>query len=157
MPRWGLGHGIASPESHAGPRPPGQLPMKSAPSAVSQKSWITGDATNGSTNSAPRIIPSTPMKRLNSPARMACRLTMIVAKPVATDAASDNPATAVVASRSTLSACLFVLFAPARKTSAACAWRNWNHTEQMANRIGPAKIKIRATLGSSARRKRVAV
>ena len=39
-----LGHGSASPVSQAGPRPPGQLPKKSMPSAPSQNAWTRRDA-----------------------------------------------------------------------------------------------------------------
>ena len=44
MRRCGVGHGSASPVSHAGPRPPGQRPRNRPPSAPSQKIWTIGHA-----------------------------------------------------------------------------------------------------------------
>ena len=101
------------------------------------------------------MMPITPMKRLIRPARIAFSEISSVARPVAIDAASDRPATTVVESRSRSSACLLVFTVPATNWSAACAWRNWNQIEQIANRIGPATARMRVTAGSSSRRARV--
>ena len=60
------GHGIASPVCHAGPRPPGQRPRKSSPSAPNQKSWRICTP-SGITSRTPTKMPRMPMKRLRRP------------------------------------------------------------------------------------------
>ena len=67
-----LGHGSASPVVHACGWPLGQRPRKSTASMISQKACTTGSGPPiGRICSAPVIMPSTPMKRVSRPTRIA--------------------------------------------------------------------------------------
>ena len=81
------GHGWASPVTHAGGTPLGQRPASSSAIAPSQNVCTIGSGLRiGSTISAPQMMPSTPMKRVSSPTRMALRQITTQPRPSASDA-----------------------------------------------------------------------
>ena len=83
-----LGHGAASPVVHAGGTPLGQRPGEQRRAiAPSQNVCTIGSGRRiGSTISAPQMMPSTPMKRVSRPTRIALRQITTQPRPSASEA-----------------------------------------------------------------------
>ena len=137
--------------------PPGHLPRKTRPSANSQKHCTTGSGEPiGNTSSAPVIIPSTPMKRVSSPLRMAFSAVSTI--PIASASRPGRLRSCAVTSRPlwVISSASATVRGLSRKFFTARIVARVESTVASAERTAPMIGRYCAKRGNSGRRARVA-